>query len=546
MKKIFDYFKNENGQKMVTNSDKIINSEIGTISQPYIMPRFNRNLACEAYEGYWSAALDYNANAAANGIIRLYSKTSSNGKKCLFNTKKHKDIYQNKFINGQLEDKPSAEVMYKNMDSQEDFEIVQGHPVTKLFRRANPTQSTFQLFFDIFINLEIYGDAFIHVVSFSDGTPSQLYVLSSKDIDIVPGRPNSGKLVEGYRYKNTDGNPQYYPEDEIIHIKYYNPKSIFWGMGKIEKGWQSYILNKCSHEYQTALYANNAVPSYLLINKSGNSVSKKRFMKKMRSFNKGAANAGNVMGVDGDIDVKTVAFAPKDLSDVTLTVQEIASVSGCPLTVLVGNDQTKSNTKDGNISWKRYVVLPMMNLVASSLSEGLLWRYGIDDGDAYLSFDNPVPEDREQKLKENDTYLQNGTLTINEVRSSLGRDLGDDTLDKHYYKGILVGDTTFNSSEQGKNVDVIDIELREKIDKLIEITVDANNNKDLKDNIKSSINNSREDLDSIIVNTIDKSISDSQENINSLVKSTIDDKIKKLNKQRAIDIVINNGEEDVE
>ena len=160
-------------EKMVTDFDKYINSEIGTITTDFILPKFNRQVAVNAYEGYWAAAIDYNVNAAASGIIRLFAKVSNNGQKCLFDTTKHKSIYQRDYIEGKTVDKPSQNAQYKIMDSREDFEIVQGHPITDLFTRANPYQSTYQFFYQVYLNLEICGDAFIHVVSYPDGTPAR-------------------------------------------------------------------------------------------------------------------------------------------------------------------------------------------------------------------------------------------------------------------------------------------------------------------------------------------------------------------------------------
>ena len=177
--------KEKTGQKMVTDFDKYINSEIGTITSSFVMPRFNRKVAVNAYEGYWASAIDYNVNAAASGIIRLHAKVSSNGQKCLFNTTRHPDIYQKDYLTCKLMDKPSQGAQYKIMDSLEDFEIVQGHPITELFTSVNPYQSTYEFFSEIYLNLEITGDAFIHVVSYPAGKPAALTVLQSKAFHVV-------------------------------------------------------------------------------------------------------------------------------------------------------------------------------------------------------------------------------------------------------------------------------------------------------------------------------------------------------------------------
>jgi HK97 family phage portal protein len=414
---MFNFFKKEQ-----TDNTKYINSEIGTITNTHNLPRFNRQIAVNAYTGFWASAIDYNANAAASGIIRLYAKVSKNGQKCIFPTTKN-NRRQRDFMNGKLIEQPDMLVSHKTMDSIENFEVVQGHNIIDLFMRANPLQSSFQLFYEIFLSLEITGDAFIHVVSNTDGTPQQLYVLQAQYMRIQPAPQGSGRFIDKYVYKENQGGPVDYSPDEIIHVKYPNPNSIWYGMGKIEKGWQSYLLNKFSHEYQIALYANNAVPDYLLVNKSGNSISKKRFFKKMTNLTRGASNRGKVMAIDGDVDIKTVAFKPKDLSDVTLNIQEIASISGCPINKLIGNDNVKANSEEQNTSWLRNTILPMMKLVASTLGENLLPRYGIEDTDAFLLYDNPVPADTETQRKIHETYKNTGVMTANEIRAELGLEI---------------------------------------------------------------------------------------------------------------------------
>lgn len=498
-------------RKQQTNPDKYINSEVTTVKSAFNHPRFNRRIAVNAYEGYWAAAIDYNSNAAASGIIRLHSKVSKNGTKCIWNQTKHTSPYQRNYFSNKLIDLPSNDVQYKLMDSMEDFEIVQGHPITDLFRRANPTQSTYQLFFNIYLQLEITGDAFIHVVSFEDGTPAQLYVVSSQFMTVVPAKPGSGQLVSHYTFEKEHGNAVNYSPDEIVHIKYPSPKfdGTFYGMGKIEKGWDSYLLNKFSMQYQVALYQNKAVPDYLLINKSGNSINKKRFFKKMTSLNRGPQNAGKVMAIDGDVSIEKLSFLPKDLSDVTFNITQIASISGCPINKLTGGQSNSlgggGETLEQNTSWLRNTILPMQKLVASALSENLLFRYGITDGDAFLSYDNPVPEDMEEKRKSDETYSKIAVLTTNEIRMSLGKETLGEEFDVPYFNGNRVGENKNNDSnnfipEKSFN------NTKKEIDTIIRDVVESN-----KQPINLTINNISELEDNEVEIDVDEKILQKEE-----------------------------------
>ena len=461
--KFFNIFgKKQNSEKMVTDDSKYINSEVGVIRSQFIQPRFSRFVACNAYTGYMAAALDANSQAVASGTLRLYSKTSKNGQKCFFPTKKHPSLYQQRYIKGHLIDKPASYINIKLMDSESDFEIVRSHPLNDLFMAVNPSQNFYQFCLDIALQLEITGDAFIHVVSFSDGTPAQLYVLQSKFVDIIPAKSGSGMLVEKYEYKRAEGTSFYFSPDELIHVKYPDPSNFWYGKGKIEKAWEAFLKNKYSNEMQIALYANHSVGDFIITNKSGNTISKSRLKHIMQSMYRGAKNRGKSMFLDADVDVKTLAFKPKDLSDITFNIQEIASITGCPINKLIGNDNIKANSEEQNVAWLRGTITPIQNLIASTLSENLLYRYDISDGDAFLAFDSVIPEDLEQKRKLHETYKTIGVMTTNEIRSDLGLDPienGDE----------LESPTPPTPTSDDSNDDkTLDSELKQKLDIIIQ------------------------------------------------------------------------------
>jgi len=525
------------------------------VTGTYVAPRFNRKFAVRNYteSGYWGAAIDINSVACANGILRLHAKPKSNSRigtkeECLYPTIKHNDIYQRRYIKGQLSDKPSQDILYKQMSSPDGFEVVLEHPVTDLFIAPNPMQSTYQFLLDAFQMIFITGDIFIHVVDAANGMPEQMYVLQSQNIKIITSKRGDGTLIDKYEYMGKNGTIINYKPEEIMHIRYPNPDDFWYGIGLIQKGFESFLLNKYSHQHQTATYANNGVPNHYITNKSGASVEKKSWFKKFRSRNRGPKRAGGVDILDGDFDIKTVTFSPKDLGDIKFNVQEISAVSKVPLNMLIGGDAIKANSPAQNINWLRNQVHPMMRLVASGLSQQLLNRYGIEQADAFLSFDNPVPEDRKEIREEHDAYLKNGSITNNEVRIDLGKEVGPEELDKYYYNGVELGttkttttETITNDSIPEKNInvenDVLD-KMTKQIDDIINDIVENeekdNSTSPITINFKSDVNVTEEIVDdaqegiveqNIEYNEVDdtqKGISTEKDNIN---KDNLSDKI---------------------
>jgi len=61
--------------------------------------------------------------------------------------------------------------------------------------------------------------------------------------------------------------------------------------------------------------------------------------------------------------------------------------------------------------------VPRLRRIEFKINQNLLPRY---DPRLFAAFDDPVPESREQHLREDETYLKLGVRTVNEVRDEKG------------------------------------------------------------------------------------------------------------------------------
>ena len=107
------------------------------------------------------------------------------------------------------------------------------------------------------------------------------------------------------------------------------------------------------------------------------------------------------------------------IGDSERVLEEIAAGFGVPISKLLTNNPNRANAEVANRSWLRDTILPYCQMDEEKLNEKLLPMYGIED-DAFLAYDNPVPEDKVFQLNRRTRYVAAGIMTINEARREEG------------------------------------------------------------------------------------------------------------------------------
>jgi HK97 family phage portal protein len=396
-------------------------------------PQFNYHAAVRHYSSWIYAAATINAQAVAANPLRLYVR-SKPGAKRLYDTRpvpKRRKAY----LMGDTAVQPSRSVMRKAIAG--DFEEVSfDHPVLEVLRKANSMDDGFGLAISRILFLELTGNAYLHPVFGDLGVPAELWTMPSQYVKVIP---STDGLIAGYRYGVEAQTEMDFATDEVIHFRRPNPKSLLYGMGKVEAAWGVIQQNAAIHDMDLSMFENMARPDYAIIVKSAGREQLDRFETKVREALQGTRKAGKFFAMSGDVDMKPLSFPTKDLAGRDEIVEEIAAVFGVPVSMLKANDPNLAASKSGYAQWRESTIAPICRLDEETLNAKLLPLFGLQD-DAYLAYDNPVPADRQQDLVERQTAVAGGWMTPNEARIESGYEPSEDAAaDRLYVNGQPLG-----------------------------------------------------------------------------------------------------------
>ena len=145
----------------------------------------------------------------------------------------------------------------------------------------------------------------------------------------------------------------------------------------------------------------------------------RRFEESMRSLHQGTRKSGRMVTISGDIQLMPLNFPSKDLTGRDDIVEEIYACFGVPVSMLKANDPNLASAQAGYSMWRETTIAPICRMDEETLNSRLLPLFGIHE-DAYLAYDNPVPENRLADSQERAVAVAGGWRTPNEARLEEG------------------------------------------------------------------------------------------------------------------------------
>ena len=406
--------------KAVYDDSKFVQSSISILDNAAgrgKMPPFSMQRSVLSFESWVYAAAMLNAQAASSVPLRLYVRTDAQGPQKFWRTRKVSRA-RKAYLLGDSERKPSPSVM-KSAATAGDFEeVVDAHPILELLRKANQYEDGFSQSVMRMLYMELCGNAYLHVVMDKAlGVPSEIYTVPAQNVTILPGKT---ELVEAYLYGVNRNEMQRFELDEIIHFKRPNPRNLYYGLGKVEAAYGAIQQSQAAHIQDLSFLENMSRPDYAAIVKGGASeASMRRFEESMRSLHQGTRKSGRMVTISGDIQLMPLNFPSKDLTGRDDIVEEISACFGVPVSMLKANDPNLASAQAGYSMWRETTIAPICRMDEETLNSRLLPMFGIHE-DAYLAYDNPVPENRVADSAERSVAVAGGWRTPNEARLEEG------------------------------------------------------------------------------------------------------------------------------
>ena len=341
-------------------------------------------------------------------------------------------------------------IMYRSINQTDSVELNK-HPFVNILANPNPLESSFQFFEKISLNLDLFGNCYIHVLFNNFNMPSELFIIPGDEIEVVA---NANGLVIGYvrTWKKINGQTQKinYQKNEIIHLKTTNPNSSYYGMSIIQKSALQAGIDLAQLQYQQHFFANDAVPRQIL--ESPDSISNEDLERLKFDFSReyaGARNSGKTPILFGGVTLKTLQTSPKELDYITsrkFTRDELLSMFRVPLSLVgLSENVNKANAVASIVTFHHNVVQPILNRIASQLNKFIAENYNIN---YFIKFKLPLPEDREREWTEFLEATKLGAFSMNELREFLFYDKKPE-LDVFYNPNTL-GNSTDNPTGQNE------------------------------------------------------------------------------------------------
>jgi HK97 family phage portal protein len=308
------------------------------------------------------------------------------------------------------------------------FNQVNSHPLLDLLDNPNDETTKSDALYIIQSHKKLTGDAFWlkirngqQVVGLRSIPPDKV------KLNLRQPTPDDPTVIESFIYEDSiDGQPvkAIYDPQDIIHFKKPNPNNPFRGYGTVEA-----LAETIDHDNLTLDVLNNFLKNGAIHNFALSTDQKitpeqlTRLKAELKSTLNGPQNAFTVPIFGGGLEPKDISYSSKE--------QQLLEQQGWDRDkIMVGFGNTKASLgiiddvnrashESSLIEWKRNSVVPDMAAIVNTLNEFLVPEFGQN---LVLGFADPVPEDRDDDVKEASRLYGSGVISLNEARDLLDYD----------------------------------------------------------------------------------------------------------------------------
>lgn len=317
---------------------------------------------------------------------------------------------------------PAPIIKALNIKVASDEEIVEiiEHPVLSLLDEVKPNLNGFDLKSIISQYLGIIGNSYVEIVRDDEGLVTELHPLLSEYVTVYADNGKDGKILR-YEYKVGKKVKVYQPE-QIIHFVNYMPGNMIIGKGELELCLKEVALYNEYMDYEYYLNHNHAIPDYALIYK--NPLQEKDLKELYKQVDKrwgGIKNSGKPIVMSGDMDIKSLGLAPKDMGyqqGKSWLRSVICATYGVPLSMVTTEDINYANAVAGSNFFLKYTIYPKLVKFCQTLNEQLIKLYE-EDG-LYIWFEETYATDPKDLYANTVTAYSSGIISRNEARSAIG------------------------------------------------------------------------------------------------------------------------------
>jgi len=301
-------------------------------------------------------------------------------------------------------------------------------PTPNLLLRPNPPETRIETISTMVSTLLVHGN-YVAVLgdATSNGYPDNMYPVHP---DRVSAQRVNGRIV--YKVDNTE-----YDQSEIFHIKFYARPGDIFGRGVLSTQRQSLSTQIALQEYAAKYFDTGVTPSGVLKSSNPDLNQEEAELLKaswMRTYGRKSREPA-VLNATTEFQVLSDNAQESQLIESrTFHLTEAANMLGLPGVYLgaPNSSRTYSNIEQENLQLVRWTLAPIANRIEQTFSD-----YIPRGQVARFNFDGLLRADTLTRYQAHQIALQNGFMTVDEVRQHEYRDPLDNPEDQPEVIGVM-------------------------------------------------------------------------------------------------------------
>lgn len=292
--------------------------------------------------------------------------------------------------------------------------VSESDKVVKLFNYINDEDSTVDFIYEIVRSLQRYGKTFIYLnMATEKSLPVQLDVLDTSKMKAIV---NNGKLVH-WKYNGK----QIFQPYEILFIRYRHPTDPYDGLAPLSSLIKEVVLTNASLIYNIKYFENGATGRGVWVDPSGQPLTPAQKREAdyavEQEWNRGLDGAHKTPVLTRKLEWIRTSDSSKDMDFLNLLStmsNRIMDTFGVPQVILHATEATFSNLRDGKKMFWTQTLLPIMELISSTITSSFLAKREIPYTFRFKKEDIPeLQTDLSEKLDNaNKLYSMNVPLSV--------------------------------------------------------------------------------------------------------------------------------------
>ena len=317
----------------------------------------------------------------------------------------------------------------------DDHEEKKDHEILDLLDAPNENMNGLKLKYLLSACLDLTGNTYLYLEGVKNDLdqPKALHLMPADKVQPVIDRRSWPYQLIGYKMRI--GTQEYvFKPYEVIHFDLPNPSDYHSGYSPVMAGAEYIDNDNYAMEFNRKFFINGARPSGFLKSEFVAETQIESLKIGFMDVHGGIDNMNRIGVLPKGVEWQNAGSSPKDMDFKNMSEDmrdRILAMFGVSRTILgtAESDTNRATAETADYVFSKRVVKPHMMLICAVLNDRLVPRYG---DDLYISFIDPVPEDKAFRVQEMQAAMGNQPLlTANEGRESyLGRGPveGGDTL----------------------------------------------------------------------------------------------------------------------